>query len=122
MPVNTTRVFYVKRFFHPVFAEILARRPTITLDKLENFTPDDEAAPVLAAAHVFSISSARDELDREISRQPALFAKAPELLVVSTTGAGYDTVDVKSCTEAGILAVNQSGGNREAVAEHVLSR
>jgi D-3-phosphoglycerate dehydrogenase len=40
--------------------------------------------------------------------------------VVSTTGVGYDTVDVKACTEAGILVVNQAGGNREAVAEHAL--
>ncbi len=121
MPVNTTRVFYVKRFFDPVFAEILARRPSITLDKIENFTPEAEAAPILAAAHVFSISSARDELDPKYHATAALFRKTPELLVVSTTGAGYDTVDVKSCTEAGILAVNQSGGNREAVAEHVIS-
>jgi D-3-phosphoglycerate dehydrogenase len=121
MAVNTTRIFYVKRFFHPVFAEILARRPTITLDKLDNFTPDEEAAPILAAAHVFSISSARDELDVRFHADKALFAKTPELLIVSTTGAGYDTVNVKACTEAGILAVNQSGGNREAVAEHVIS-
>ncbi|HUZ75612.1 MAG TPA: hydroxyacid dehydrogenase [Stellaceae bacterium] len=121
MPVNTTRVFYVKRFFDPAFAEILARRPTITLDKLENFTPEAEAAPILAAAHVFSISSARDELDPRYHAGAALFRKTPELLAVSTTGAGYDTVDVKACTEAGILAVNQSGGNREAVAEHVIS-
>ncbi len=121
MAVNSTRVFYVKRYFHPVFAEILARRPTITLDKLDNSTPDAEAAPILAKAHVFSISSARDELDRRFHADAALFAKTPELLVVSTTGAGYDTVNVGACTAAGILAVNQSGGNREAVAEHVIS-
>ena len=121
MAVNSTRVFYVKRFFHPVFAEILARRPSITLDKLENHTPDDEAKPVLAAAHVFSISSARDELDPKYYADTALFARTPELLIVSTTGAGFDTVNVKSCTAAGIAAVNQSGGNREAVGEHVIA-
>lgn len=121
MAVNSTRIFYVKRFFHPAFAEILARRPTITLDKLENFTPDEEAAPILAQAHVFFISSARDELDPKFYADKKLFGKTPELLVVSTTGAGYDTVNVQACTEAGILAVNQSGGNREAVAEHVIS-
>jgi len=121
MAPNAIRVFYVKRFFHPVFAEILARRPNIVLDKLENFTPDADAAPVLAEAHVFSISSARDELDPKYHANPKLFAKTPELLVVSTTGAGYDTVDVPSCTAAGILAVNQSGGNREAVGEHVMA-
>jgi D-3-phosphoglycerate dehydrogenase len=121
MPPNAIRVFYVKRFFHPIFADILARRPGIVLDKIENFTPDDEAAPILAGAHVFSISSARDELDRKYHATKDFLARTPELLVVSTTGAGFDTVNVKDCTAAGVLAVNQSGGNREAVAEHVLS-
>ncbi len=50
----------------------------------------------------------------------ALLADAPELLVLSSSGAGYDTIDVDACTAAGVLAVNQAGGNREAVAEHVL--
>jgi D-3-phosphoglycerate dehydrogenase len=40
---------------------------------------------------------------------------------VSTSGAGYDTVDVKDCTEAGVLVVNQTGGNAEAVAAHVVA-
>src|SRR5208282_3195706 len=46
--------------------------------------------------------------------------KTPNLLIVSTNGAGYDTVDVKACTARGVLVVNQSGGNAEAVAEHVV--
>ncbi|HUB94728.1 MAG TPA: NAD(P)-dependent oxidoreductase [Stellaceae bacterium] len=121
MAPNAIRVFYVKRFFHPIFAEILERRPNIVIDKLENFTPDDEAEPILKGAHVFSVSSARDELDRRFHATKELLAKTPELLVVSTTGAGFDTVNVKDCTAAGVLAVNQAGGNREAVAEHVLS-
>jgi D-3-phosphoglycerate dehydrogenase / 2-oxoglutarate reductase len=41
--------------------------------------------------------------------------------VVSTSGAGYDTVDVKDCTDAGVLVVNQTGGNAEAVAAHVVA-
>jgi D-3-phosphoglycerate dehydrogenase len=41
--------------------------------------------------------------------------------VVSTGGAGFDTVNVKDCTEAGVLVVNQSGGNADAVAAHVLA-
>ena len=42
------------------------------------------------------------------------------MLFRSTTGAGFDTVDVAACTAAGVLAVNQAGGNAEAVAEHAL--
>src|SRR3546814_7785906 len=36
----------------------------------------------------------------------------------STSGAGYDTVDLEACSAAGILVVNQSGGNAQSVAEH----
>lgn len=121
MAVNAIRIFYVKRLFHPIFAEILSRRPQITLDKLDNDAPDDEATPVLAGAHVFSISSARDELDPKYYATARLLAKTPSLLLVSATGAGFDTVNVKDCTAAGIAVVNQSGGNREAVAEHVIA-
>jgi D-3-phosphoglycerate dehydrogenase / 2-oxoglutarate reductase len=117
---NTKRVFYVKYLADPVFAEILARRPDVRLDKLENESPDDVAAPILAAAHVYQIGSARDEIARTFHVDAALIARMPAALVVSTNGVGYDTVDVKACTDAGILVVNQAGGNREAVAEHAL--
>src|SRR5262249_21309932 len=49
-----------------------------------------------------------------------LLAGMPNLLIVSTNGAGFDTVNVKDCTDAGVLVVNQTGGNAEAVATHVL--
>jgi D-3-phosphoglycerate dehydrogenase len=42
-------------------------------------------------------------------------------LVISTSGAGYDPVNVEACTDAGVLVVNQSGANAEAVAEHVVA-
>ena len=51
MAPNAKRVFYVKYLSGPVFAEILARRPDIQLDKLENETPDAEAEPILSQAH-----------------------------------------------------------------------
>ena len=46
--------------------------------------------------------------------------RAPNLLIVSSNGAGFDPVDVEACTEAGVLVVNQSGGNAHSVAEHAL--
>lgn len=120
MSVNTKRVFYVKYLADPVYAEILNARDDVRLDRLENESPDDVAAPVLGAAHVFQIGSARDEIARRFHVDAALIARMPDVLMVSTNGVGYDTVDVKACTEAGILVVNQAGGNREAVAEHAL--
>jgi D-3-phosphoglycerate dehydrogenase len=51
----------------------------------------------------------------------ALLARAPNLLVVSTIGAGHDTVDLAACTRAGVIALNQAGrANAQAVAEHLL--
>jgi D-3-phosphoglycerate dehydrogenase len=119
--VNTKRVFYVKFLADPVFAELLKQRPDIRLDRLENESPDDVAAPILAAAHVYQVGSTRGELARKFHVDASLIERAPDLLIVSTNGAGYDTVDVKACTDAGVLVLNQSGGNREAVAEHALA-
>lgn len=120
MSVNTKRVFYVKYLADPVYAEILGRRGDVRLDRLENESPDEAAKPILTAAHVYQVGSARDEIARRFHVDAALIARMPDLVVVSTSGVGYDTVDVNACTEAGILVVNQAGGNREAVAEHAL--
>ena len=49
-----------------------------------------------------------------------LLRRAPNLLIVSSNGAGFDPVDVDACTRAGVLVVNQSGGNAHSVAEHAL--
>ncbi len=40
---------------------------------------------------------------------------------MSAGGAGYDTVDVAACTAAGVIVVNQAGGNAVSVAEHTLA-
>jgi D-3-phosphoglycerate dehydrogenase len=120
MPDTVKRVFFVKYVADRCFADILAKRPDVRLDKLENDSEDRVAAPILAAAHVYQIGSARDELATRFHVTKTLLAGMPNLLLVSTNGAGYDTVDVKDCTAAGVLVVNQSGGNREAVAQHVL--
>jgi len=121
MSANTKRVFYVKYLAHPIFAELLQARGDVRLDRLENDSADAVAAPVVAAAHAFQIGAARDELARTYHVGRELIARAPNLLIVSSNGAGYDTVDVKACTEAGVLVVNQSGGNKQSVAEHVLA-
>src|ERR1700716_1818498 len=48
MAGNTKRVFYVKYLAAPDYAETIARRPDVRLDKLENESPDDVATPILA--------------------------------------------------------------------------
>jgi len=121
MAANTKRVFYVKYVAHPVFNEMLTARPDVRLDRLENDSAAAEVAPVLEAAHAFQIGASRDELAPQFFAHAELLARCPNLLVVSSNGAGYDTVDVEACTAAGVLAVNQAGGNAEGVAEHALA-
>src|SRR5438105_13522854 len=121
MKDNVKRVFYVRYLAHPCYREIIAQRPEIRLDQLEHETVEEIAAPIIAGAHAYQIGSARDELQPRFHVSRVLLARMPNLLVVSTNGAGFDTVDVKVCSEAGVLVVNQSGGNAEAVATHVLA-
>jgi D-3-phosphoglycerate dehydrogenase len=121
MSVNNKRVFYVRHLSHPIYAEILAARPDVRLDRLENDSPDEISAPILAAAHAYQIGAARDELAGHFHAHADLLARAPNLLIVSSNGAGFDPVDVDACTAAGVLVVNQSGGNAQSVAEHALA-
>ncbi len=118
--VNSKRVFYVAPHRPQGFAEMLGKRDDIRLDMLEQKVPDAAALEILGAAHAYQTGSARDELVKYYHAGNELLDRAPNLLLVSTNGAGYDTVDIKSCTARGILVVNQSGGNAEAVAEHVI--
>jgi D-3-phosphoglycerate dehydrogenase len=121
MSVNNKRVFYVKYLAHPVYADIMQARPDLRFDRLENESTDEVAAPIVAAAHVYQIGAARDEIARHFHVDGGLLRRAPNLLIVSSNGAGFDTVDVEACTAAGVLVLNQSGGNAHSVAEHALA-
>ncbi len=121
MAPNTKRVFYVRYLSSPLDAGVLARRPDVQLDRLENETPSQEADPIMAMAHVYQIGASRQALAPHFHVSGALLAKTPNLIAASSNGAGYDTIDVDACTAAGILVVNQSGGNKEGVAEHALA-
>jgi D-3-phosphoglycerate dehydrogenase / 2-oxoglutarate reductase len=120
MSVNNKRVFYVKYLAHEIYADVLRARPDVRLDRLENESGDEVAAPILAAAHVYQIGAARDELAPHFHAGQDLLRRAPKLLMVSSNGAGFDPVDVEACTAAGVVVVNQSGGNAHSVAEHAL--
>ncbi len=101
MSVNNKRVFYVKYLANEIYADILRARPDVRLDRLENESPEEVSAPILAAAHAYQIGAARDELARHFHADQDLLRRAPNLLIVSSNGAGYDPVDVEACTAAG---------------------
>jgi D-3-phosphoglycerate dehydrogenase / 2-oxoglutarate reductase len=120
MTVNNKRVFYVKYLAHPIYAETLRARADVRLDRLENESAEEVFAPILREAHAYQIGAARDELAPHFHAHADLLRRAPNLLIVSSNGAGFDPVDVEACTAAGVLVVNQSGGNAHSVAEHAL--
>ena len=99
MSVNNKRVFYVKYLAHQIYADILNARPDVRLDRLENESPERVSAPILAAAHVYQIGAARDELAPHFHVDADLLRRAPNLLIVSSNGAGFDPVDVEACTD-----------------------
>ena len=121
MAVNQKRVFYVNRLAAQTFADELATRPDVRLDKLTNAATDTDYTTTLETAHGYQIGASRGELQPRWFGNAELLARAPNLLVLSSNGAGYDTIDVDACTAAGVLAVNQAGGNAEGVAEHALA-
>jgi D-3-phosphoglycerate dehydrogenase len=115
------RLVYFDFVQHPVFLEMLAARPEVQVTKLA-FAGDVAANfAAVGRAQVYQATSVRDDLPPHYAVTSDFLARAPELFVVSTHGAGYDTVDVAACTAAGVLVVNQSGGNAEGVAEHAVA-
>jgi D-3-phosphoglycerate dehydrogenase len=121
MAPNTKRVFYVNNVSAPIYLEILGSRPDIQIDKLTNDSPPEAADPILSQAHAYQIGSSRQELAMPFQGYTPLFERCPNLLALSTNGAGFDTVNLEHATEAGVAVVNQAGGNKEGVAEHVMA-
>ena len=121
MAPNTKRVFYVNAVSAQIYLDIMAGRPDIQLDKLVNDSPEDEAQRVLSQAHAYQIGSSRQELAMKYQGYTPLLERCPHLVVLSTNGAGFDTVNLEDATKAGVAVVNQAGGNKEGVAEHVMA-
>lgn len=108
-------------WIHPVFDETLEVRPGVALRALRFADPAARNLEVLAEARVLHLSPAKDEVPREWFVTERLLAQCPELLCVSSGGAGYDTIDVEACTRAGVAVMNQAGANAVSVAEHTFA-
>lgn len=50
-----------------------------------------------------------------------ILESAPQLKIISRTGAGYDNVDVTAATEHGVMVCNLPGVNNLSVAEHTVA-
>ncbi|KPK20195.1 MAG: hypothetical protein AMJ67_02530 [Betaproteobacteria bacterium SG8_41] len=114
-------VFWFDDGKRPNVADALEREKDIIVHRLAFSGPQADNWGAMSASQVYCITSARHEVPDQYKCNAALIARCPDLLAVSTTGAGYDTVDVGACTAAGVLLVNQAGANADAVAEHAVA-
>jgi D-3-phosphoglycerate dehydrogenase len=116
-----TNVLRLDVWTDPCFDEILRADPDIDLSVMKTAGPVTANWAMLAETDIYHVSAAKDEVPLQWQVTPELIGRCPRLKVVSSSGAGYDTVDVRTCTEAGILVVNQAGGNANSVAEHTFA-
>jgi D-3-phosphoglycerate dehydrogenase len=121
MSDNAKRVFWFDDHKTPNVADVLSKEQDITLHRLAFDGPEDDNWAVMEQSHVYCITSAKDEVPDQYKGTQELIDRCQALLAMSTSGAGYDPINVAACTHAGVLVVNQSGANAEAVAEHVVA-
>jgi D-3-phosphoglycerate dehydrogenase / 2-oxoglutarate reductase len=96
----------------------------IELIKLDLTAPDEKNWAALESAHGYQVATRTDVAGCADGAQwlagSALIRRCENLLAVCSAGAGYDVIDVKACTRAGVAVCNNSGPGAEAVAEHAL--
>lgn len=119
-PGRRWRVVRFALVVDPLFDQRLRSEPDIDL-LVAPFpkTPGDVVA-AMKDADVYHVASARNEMSTHTFVTADFLARFPQLLAVSTYGAGYDSVDVEACTRAGVAVMCQAGANRDSVAEHTI--
>jgi len=84
-----------------------------TLDLLENYKSQDDLLAAVADADGLIVRS--DLVTKEV------LDAAARLKIVIRAGAGYDNIDIESCTAHKVIAMNTPGQNANAVAELVFA-
>lgn len=119
MPINQKRIIYFNPQIDGTAEHIRTRRPDIAVHRADPGKDEAVNWAEFSVSHGYHVA-ARTELQQPWFPDAKLIARAPNLLAVCSLGAGYDVIDVDACTDAGIIVCNQSGANKEAVAEHTL--
>lgn len=105
---------------HQSFLDTAAQDPALEVVRMTLDDGVDAAIKVLETCLGYYVKASRDELPKPMHVHDELLARLPNLLMAASQGAGYDTIDPAACSRAGVLLVNQAGGNAEAVAEHAV--
>lgn len=117
MTINIVRL---DRWIDPCFDQMLQAQPFVNLSVIKTDSSIEDNLALMAQADIYHTTASRAETPSHWHVTQQTVAHWPRLKVVSSAGAGYDTIDVDVCTNAGILLVNQAGGNANSVAEHAL--
>ncbi len=105
---------------HQSFLDTAAQDPALEVVRMTLDDGVDAAIKVLETCQGYYVKASRDELPKPMHVHDELLARLPNLLMAASQGAGYDTIDPAACSRAGVLLINQAGGNAEAVAEHAV--
>ncbi|HWT08094.1 MAG TPA: NAD(P)-dependent oxidoreductase, partial [Roseomonas sp.] len=114
------RIGYLIKVPHQTFLDTAAKDPALEVVRMTLDDGVDAALKVLETCQGYYVRASRDELPKPMHVHDELLARLPNLLMAASQGAGYDTIEPAACTRAGVLLVNQAGGNAEAVAEHAV--
>lgn len=107
-------------WLNPAFDQHMSKLKDTDVSVCQYSDDEQKTLALFKDAHVYHICAARDEVPSQWWVNEALLEKMPNLLCASTSGAGYDPVDVEACNRHGVLVVNQSGCNANSVAEHAI--
>ena len=120
MTDNARRLIYFEDWMDtPAALAKLAEADDIQVERLEYAGDAGENETAVARAHGYQ-AQPRTELVDPWFPDAAFVDRAENLVAVSVTGAGFDVVDIAHCTAQGVAVVNQTGTNKESVAEHAL--
>jgi D-3-phosphoglycerate dehydrogenase len=121
--MNPVRLVY-ERWTHPVAGERLDDSRMFIVDQLDILGAAGAGWDLLREAHGYQVAirtvCAQVPNGEQWLADRALIERCPDLLAVTSAGAGYDVIDIDACTAAGVVACNNSGPGAEAVAEHAL--
>jgi len=110
---------HFERWMDPIGPEIIAAQGNIALKTLTSGNPSDSLWAAFEEAHGYQMLPSTETL-KAFHPDRAFLERCPNLLCISSSGAGYDMADVAACTEAGILVVNQGGANAQSVVQHTI--
>ena len=120
MKDNAKRIVFFEEWMDTSAAmEIFRNVEDIQVQKLQYNSEVKENGVAMSRAHGYQVQP-RTELQVPWFPDSDLIKRAPNLVAVSSAGAGFDYIDVAALTGAGIAVVNQTGTNKESVAEHAL--